>query len=261
MPFKLLVATLLMTSFSCTENAASGGHPEKKPVSLLSVTGKDNPYGHIIDIPLPEGFTRLNADPFGLYLRQLALKKEKTVYLYDGTPKLNQSAQFAVIDISVGKKDLQQCADAVMRLRAEWLFGSKKFEQISFIDNDRKPYRFVQPYTRENFDRYLQRVFAFCGSASLSKQLRQVPSFNDIQVGDVIIHGGFPGHAVLVVDAAQNSAGEKIFLLAQSYMPAQDIHVLVNPNDSKLSPWYRLPTGTTLKTPEWNFSTGELKRW
>jgi hypothetical protein len=29
------------------------------------------------------------------------------------------------------------------------------------------------------------------------------------------------------------------FLLAQkSYMPAQDIHILVNPSNDKLGPWY-----------------------
>jgi hypothetical protein len=84
-----------------------------------------------------------------------------------------------------------------------------------------------------------------------------------MQPGDVIIKGGFPGHGVLVMDMAQNpTTGEKLFLLAQSYMPAQDFQILKNPNNSKLSPWYSLSdVKDVLKTPEWNFSTDDLRRW
>lgn len=35
--------------------------------------------------------------------------------LYNGSQKPNQSVHYAVFDIDVGKEDLQQCADAVMR--------------------------------------------------------------------------------------------------------------------------------------------------
>src|SRR5262245_42568585 len=72
------------------------------------------------DIPLPENYDRLPlpASSFGQWMRKLPLKKDTKVYLYNGTLKGNQSAQYAVLDLSVGTKDLQQCADAVMRLRA-----------------------------------------------------------------------------------------------------------------------------------------------
>jgi hypothetical protein len=42
--------------------------------------------------------------------------------------------------------------------------------------------------------------------------------------GHVLIQGGSPGHAVLLVDAA----GERLYLPAQSTMPARDIHRLKN---------------------------------
>ena len=82
-----------------------------------------------------------------------------------------------------------------------------------------------------------------------------------IEIGDVFIRGGSPGHAIIVVDMAVNSVGKKIFLLAQSYIPAQDIHVLKNLENSSLSPWYELPTDNFLQTPEWKFATNELKTW
>jgi len=39
-------------------------------------------------------------------------------------------------------------------------------------------------------------------------------SIKNMNIGDVFIVGGSPGHAVIVVDMAVNSDGEKIFLLA-----------------------------------------------
>ena len=60
-----------------------------------------------------------------------------------------------------------------------------------------------------------------------------------MRIGDVFIIGGSPGHAVIVVDMAVNpETHEKVFLLAQSYMPAQQIQLLKNNNDPDLSPWY-----------------------
>jgi Domain of unknown function (4846) len=38
-----------------------------------------------------------------------------------GDMKARQDVQYAVLDISVGNRDLQQCADAVMRIRGEYL--------------------------------------------------------------------------------------------------------------------------------------------
>ena len=82
-----------------------------------------------------------------------------------------------------------------------------------------------------------------------------------LSIGDVFIVGGSPGHAVIVVDVAENESGEKIFILAQSYMPAQDIHVLINASDNANSPWYNYPLGETLQTPEWTFNKINLKTW
>ena len=78
----------------------------------------------------------------------------------------------------------------------------------------------------------------------------------------MFIKGGFPGHAVLVADVAENAqTGEKRFLLVQSYMPAQEIHVLKNPPAADGSPWYPAAFEGDLVTPEWRFAAGSLRRW
>jgi hypothetical protein len=229
---------------------------------VLPRPAAQNPYSHIAEIPVPPGFQRIPALPgsFAAWLRQLALKKDKTVYLYNGMPKRNQSAQFAVIDISVGNKDLQQCADAVMRLRTEYLYNCHQTGSIDFTDNRQKHYILPPNASRKVLDQYLENVFAYCGTLSLSHQL-QAKDMALLAPGDVLIWGGSPGHAMLVVDAAINKTGQKIFLLCQSYMPAQDIHVVVNPENALLSPWYEAKTAGDINTPEWTFKTSQLKTW
>jgi hypothetical protein len=263
MHFKLAVLLLFLCSFSCNNNANSKNTNKNIKIARKTIPSKENDYLQIKNIPLPDDFQRIkNPDnSFAAWLENIAIKKDKTVYKFDGTKKYNQTAQFAVLDISVGKKDLQQCADAVMRLRAEYLFEQKKFGEIIFRDNGSGVYTFSQPYTRDNFTKYLDKVFGMCGTASLTKQLKQKNNFRNIQAGDVLIRGGFPGHAVMVMDVAENANGERVYMIAQSYMPAQDIHVLQNPTNENLSPWYEVNEGELIKTPEYTFKKNELMQW
>jgi hypothetical protein len=93
--------------------------------------------------------------------------------------------------------------------------------------------------------------------------IRQAPKpVGELAAGDLFIKGGFPGHAVLVADVAQNKAtGERRFLLVQSFMPAQEMHVLKNPADPDASPWYPLDFGDRLVTLEWVFPRESLRGW
>ena len=105
-------------------------------------------------------------------------------------------------------------------------------------------------------------IFSYANTSSLKDELHKVENPEEIQIGDVFIQKGRPyGHAITVMDIAKNSKGEIIFLLSQSYMPAQDIHILINPNDRKLSPWYKLDKSKILKTPEWTFEFSDLMRF
>ena len=238
-------------------------------------------------IQLPEGYerTETHAGTFADWLRYLPLKgMGSVVYLYDGREKTNQDAHFAVADMDVGDRDLQQCADAVIRLRAEYLYSLGSYERIhfNFTSGDRADFtewadgyrpigegnkvRWTRSEAEDSsypsFRKYLERVFMYAGSHSLSRELHGVQDVNEMKAGNVFIQGGFPGHAAIVVDMAINrETGEKLFLLAQSYMPAQDIHILKNPVDTGSSPWYKLDFGETLCTPEWTFSKSDLRRF
>lgn len=233
----------------------------------------------------PPGFERVAAaeGSFAAWLRRLPMKPAGApVMLFNGTRKPRQDVHAAVIDIDVEKRDLQQCADAVMRLRAEWLWSTGAKDRIAFDytgggrvaytrfasgarpSEDGKRWRQSGKADKsyQGFRRYMTNVFVYAGTYSLARELKDVPGGVSPEIGDVIIKGGFPGHAVLVVDMAENAAtGEKRFLLAQSYMPAQDIHILKNPAAADGNPWYAAPITWPLATPEWTFDKGSLKRW
>src|SRR5262249_40092813 len=104
---------------------------------------------------------------------------------------------------------------------------------------------------------FLDIVFLYAGSKSLSDELAPV-SVRDVRPGDVFIQGGFPGHAVLVADVVEG-AGTRAFLLVQSYMPAQEIHVLPTPAPGL--PWFEAQPGAPLATPEWTFPPDALRRF
>ena len=105
-------------------------------------------------------------------------------------------------------------------------------------------------------------TFSIRCSWSLSQQMIPVARPEDIRIGDAFVQGGFPGHAAIILDVALNPVtGEKVFLLAQSYMPAQEIHVLLNPSNAQLSPWYSAGFGERLETPEWTFAGSHLRRF
>ncbi len=188
---------------------------------IIVLLAGENPYPMVGAIPLPAGYHRLAADKgsFGAWLRTMPLKKDRTVYLYNGSRKLNQDAQFAVLDVSVGHTDLQQCADAVMRLRAEYLYGLRLFRLIDFYTEQGVRLNFAQwaasrkvnlsdeKRSRASFDAYLQTVFSYCSTRTLEKQLVPVGSFPGLEAGEVLIKGGAPGHAMLIIDMAEDGQG------------------------------------------------------
>jgi hypothetical protein len=148
-----------------------------------------------------------------------------------------------------------------MRMRVEYLFQQERYDEIEFKDNSDKSYKWTGGADRKGFDRYLEIVFGWCGSASLEKQLKPVEDIRDMLPGNVFIKGGFPGHAMIVMDVAINDNGNKVFMLAQSYMPAQNIHIVRNPSNDKLNPWFEITDEKEIITPEWTFSIDQLRRW
>lgn len=236
-------------------------------------------------IGTPEGYTRAEADADSLtaFLRGYPMKADGAeVLLYDGSLKGNQRAHTAVFALPIEAENLQQCADSVMRVYAEYYLQIGQPDKIKFHFTN----GFLAEYSRwrdgqrisvdgnqiswvnsagyddsyETFQKYMRMVFAYAGTLSMDTYESAPIALDELQVGDVFLKGGSPGHVVMVVDVCENESGDKAFLLGQSYMPAQEFHVIKNPAHTD-DPWYYEEDVTyPFRTPEYIFPEGSLRR-
>ncbi|MBW7869994.1 MAG: DUF4846 domain-containing protein [Flavobacteriia bacterium] len=257
---------ILLFSFLITGCKESKTKHEAQGSPGIAVTINPNAQTIKQRVSPPKGYQWITEpqNSFGEYLQNAPLKEDGSPILsYTGQPIANQSNHIAVLDYDIGNKDLQQCADAVIRLNAEYLYQQNKFDEISYqftngdtfswnqYKNGIRPQlindntvNFVQSAgfndSYEAFRKYLDIIFMYAGTISLNRETIPVQRNEDIKAGDILITPGSPGHVVVIVGHAKNSAGKSVYLLAEGYTPAQSIHIINNPENKTLNPWYEL---------------------
>lgn len=192
-------------------SAAAGNKALEGPVTVTS-PGKDSDSGRSAEdkgdfslitpdgvslqerIQTPGGYARTVSEDgsFDWYVRNYPMEPDGSpILLYDGRLKSRQDVGIATFSLPViSSADLQQCADSVMRMYAEYFWHTGQYDKIRF--------HFVSGF------------------------LFDYPTYRD---GDIFLKAGSPGHVVMVADVCENAEGEKALLLAQSYMPAQQFYV------------------------------------
>ncbi|HCA07830.1 DUF4846 domain-containing protein [Chryseobacterium sp.] len=262
-----ILAVALMTAACSNDKAISGSKTSitegLAPENSVSIHKDKNTIRERFSPP--KGYTWIEEQPdsFGYFLENFKLKPYGSQILrYDGTPIETQDLHEAVFDIDTGNKDLQQCADAAIRLRAEYLYKAKKFDEIkfhftsgdlvswndykngirAFISGNNVSFRKTAGFddSYPNFRKYLDLIFNYAGTISLNKETKPVTTTSDFKTGDILITAGSPGHIVFISGVCQNKEGNKLFLLSQGFTPAQSIHTLSNPFEKNISPWYSL---------------------
>ncbi len=245
------------------------GCTHKNPKALISPTGTTVK----TRILPPESYhwQKEEKDSFGEFLQNITVEPDGTPILdFHGTHVGNQGKHVAVLNYDVGTKDLQQCADAVLRLRAEYLYAQQRFDEIVFhftsgdlfswndykrgmraVVNKNKV-TFVQSAEPDdsypNFRRYLDALYLYAGTISLFHETEPILHDSLLKAVDIIITPGSPGHAVIIIGHALNTSGDHLFLLAEGLTPAQSIAVNTNPLDPDINPWYRLSVQSTVTT-------------
>jgi hypothetical protein len=280
-----IVACFTLLLFSCNNSNRenSGENISEESSAVITPTGEKL----INRIAPPKGYTWETASPnsFAEFLQNLPLAPAGSPILdYAGNPISNQSEHIAIINYDVGTKDLQQCADATIRLRAEYLFKQQRYDEIGFHFTSGDFFKWtdyadgMRPIINGNtvsfskianadnsysaFRKYLDVVYNYAGTISVNRETEKVTSNDDISSGDIIITPGSPGHAVMIVGCAKDKHNNKVYLLAESYMPAQSIHVLTNPFESGINPWYQLDLNSgSIETARYTFSTANIKRF
>lgn len=279
----IIVSTFVTTS--CNLNIKNVGDIPKE--SILNKEGIDIESRY----KTPNGYTRVKADKgsFAYFLRHEKLKKygENALY-YNGSEKPSRDVYDSVFDVDLENKNLLHCADACFKFRADYLYSKGEYSKIkfNFVSNgvadfekyskgyrvnpeDGRYYLSKPPSTsRETYKKFMNLVYGYCGTLSLVKDTHFV-NIDDMQIGDVFVRGGTPGtktvgHAIMVIDMGVDKDGNKIFMLAQSYMPAQQTQVLINKDNKEISPWYKVEDvkkSGKLYTPQWTFELNQLKRF
>ena len=232
----------------------------------------------------PQGYNRIRVAPdsFARWLRSLPIRVDRMQVLsHAGDPLRRPSAGVVLMD--VGKRDLMQCADSVIRLHAEYLWARGRSDEAAyrFTSGDRtrwadwvggERFRIEGPRvvrskgaarkaSHSSYRQWLDLVFTYAGTLSLARDAAKPAVTEPIEAGDFYVEGGSPGHAVIVLDVVENAAGERLALMGQGFMPAEDIHVLRS-SKAKDGVWFSLPSqsGEWLDTPSWRPFAAESRR-
>ncbi|MCR5076546.1 MAG: DUF4846 domain-containing protein [Prevotella sp.] len=262
-----------LAAFGCQESGRKASQPTVQSQQSVS---SQVPQARFT---LPKGYTRVTLPPgtFGAFLRRLPLKPAGSdLHYYNGSIK-QRNYDGAVMDVDFGHAAAEQCADAIIYLRALWLWQTRQYDKIHFnftngfradysrwakgdrIHVNQRTWRCwysrdaKEDYSYRTFRKYLTIVFTYAGTASLEKELMPITG-KELQVGDVIINGGHPGHTVIIVDKASDKAGHAVYLLAQGYTPAQEIEIF--------NTWFVInPQVKYLETPGWTFRGNYARRF
>ena len=288
MRFQTMIITALLTLLSLLADPVRADIPGPAEVKKAYSWTRRNPAYEALEqrFAPPKGFKRVAASDgsYAAWLRSLPLLPAGTpvrsykgeLIVSAGDPRLA-----AVVDLDLSRRDRQQCADTIMRLRGEHLLAAGKADKARYRwtggkrfgyarwragirpvkDGDRwRGFKKTAPRCagRRCMRRYLEFLFAWTGTMHLQQEPR-VKDPRKVQAGDFFIQGGSPGHTVVILDIARGPGGQLRALIGQGFMPAQDLHVMRGPD----GPWFKLdPAAPGVQTPFWRaFTWKDLRRF
>tara|TARA_R100000935_G_scaffold27670_2_gene47869 strand:+ start:419 stop:1132 length:714 start_codon:yes stop_codon:yes gene_type:complete len=207
----------------------------------------------------PEDYKRTIQSNYHNWIISRKINTKDKVKYYDGESIKGLNVYYkAKFVYDIGKKDLHHCADAVMYNDARYFFDTKQYKKISYtFSHNAKVYSYTKQFkvfNEKTFKKYITMVWGYAGTWSLKQYDTVEINIRQMQVGDMFLIGGFPGHAMSVIDMIENDKGSKKFMLAQSFMPAQEQHILLNPNTNNV--WFN-----SVSEIPWNFSNKDLRRF
>lgn len=224
--------------------------------------------------PTPPGYTRVKVPggSFSEWLRTLPMAPEGTpAKSFDGKETLAADDDYlaGVVAIDTGTPDLQQSSDVIIRLHAEYLWSRGEKDKISYLSAT----KLNMPFSRwekgqrlipqgpnvfwvikgkpsevdhPEFRKYLDAVFNWANSTSLSPRSTAVEEPKDLVAGDFFLQSVEPNHVAVVLDVAEKPSGERVALLGQARNPAESIHVV---RPGKATPWFSVRPPVPVLTP------------
>ncbi|WP_062062481.1 DUF4846 domain-containing protein [Aquimarina longa] len=279
----LILGVIILIFFLILDNTSKGKIVTNyiKGVVTNTITAPDyiNPKGDSIStrVIVPDGYKRVKyaSGSFQEYLRHYSLKPYgHKIINYDGSTYFAQGWHDAILEIPVPSNGLQQCADALMRVRSEYLWKKNEKDRIGFNftsghycswDKYAQGYRpkingnkvtfhktATPNHSKTSFYKYLNLIYTYAGTLSMYNELQKIP-VKEVKIGDMLVKPGSPGHIEIIVDEIINNKGDKMYLLAQGNTPAQNVCLLKNYEDISISPWYIFDENQPVYTPSYHF--------
>jgi hypothetical protein len=174
----------------------------------------------------------------------------------------------AVVAIDIGSENLQQSADVILRLHAEWRWYVNDLRMLYLSDTKAElplarwfagerltttgaePRWIRQAAPKPKLDHadlraYLDSVFAWSSGRALPGESVPLAPEN-LEPGAFFLHAGPPAEVLVVLDVATSPAGKRAMLLAQALNPAESVHVL-RPNRDSV--WFPVRTDQPVRVP------------
>jgi hypothetical protein len=224
--------------------------------------------------PTPPGYTRVKVEPgsFAEWLRTLPMAPEGTpAKTFDGREAMPADDDYlaGVVAIDIGSSDLQQSSDVIVRLHAEYLWSRGERDKISYLSATKlnmplsrweKGQRLIPngatvfwavkgkpaEVSHAEFRKYLDAIFNWANSTSLSPRSTQVADPKQLVAGDFFLQSESPNHVAVVLDIAEKPSGERVALLGQARNPTESIHVV---RPGKATPWFSVRPPVPVMTP------------
>ncbi len=154
---------------------------------------------------------------------------------------------------------MHQCADATIYLHAKYNWDTNQTDKIKYYFTNGMLYSYedylkgFRPIVNgnesklarrnealyennlTNLRKYLRIIWKYAGTLSLEYYETEFVGWDGPYPGDMFLRAGDPGHVVNVVDIVSNGRDRK-YILSQSWMPAQEHEILLNPKDNSV--WF-----------------------
>ena len=210
----------------------------------------------------PVGFTRIKVkqNSFAAYLRSLpVLKGNYNVMDFKGRvwKSYRDSSVAAVVPLNISGQRLWQCMDILLCLNVDYLKQTGK-TNVNYPLPDGTPFSWQEwqkgfrpvfkgksfnklltagsDNSQKSFYKFLNTIFEYSGTQSFWHYYPDV-AIKDIQPADFIVKKGRKGHAVILVDMAQNAQGDRVALFGQGDTPACQFYLLKDKNGN---PWFNI---------------------
>ena len=142
---------------------------------------------------------------------------------------------YAVVDLPM-LSNAEQCADACMRLKAEYLYQTGQYKRLNFKTSTASPCATAVGHREKPFT-----------AISADSMVLPVPSHSAArcspvhwQISNPVTSLSTPEMADCLVmpSSLSNKNGKKAFLLVEGNTPARDIHLIRNLENPFRSPWF-----------------------